>query len=220
MEKHESPMLNIGYIQEKITNALAEASKNQIDVLDTNASDELCKHLCLIPGMHQEDAILLMQLLFEPRVKVDQAKNWFEQEYNLARPFIYDQVQAIKVRVCSQALAALQGKVMDHDHVHDVFLDAIKTWGEIVQLDIAVEECSELIKAIMKFKRKVMTNNPCDKEVKNIIEEVADVSIMIEQIKRMRCGNESGPIMQEKIEVAIKDKIERLKERLQQEDRL
>lgn len=52
---------------------------------------------------------------------------------------------------------------------------AIKTWGIEPQIDIAIEEMSELIKELIKQKR--YGNNQ-----KNIAEEIADVKIMMEQL--------------------------------------
>ena len=48
----------------------------------------------------------------------------------------------------------------------------IDTYGIAPQVDVAVEECSELIKALMKFRRK-----PSDEKRKDVIEEIADVEV-------------------------------------------
>ena len=57
----------------------------------------------------------------------------------------------------------------------------IQKYGESKQLDIAIEECSELIKAISKYKRE--PEDPS--RIKSIAEEEADVRIMLEQIDIM-----------------------------------
>lgn len=62
-----------------------------------------------------------------------------------------------------------------------LYAKALHTWGIAAQMDMAVEECSELIKALMKRKRN--PNNPVT--VDNILEEMADVEIMLEQLKVM-----------------------------------
>jgi len=60
----------------------------------------------------------------------------------------------------------------------------IQKYGESKQLDIAIEECSELIKAISKFKREEnKTDIPL--RIASIAEEEADVRIMLEQIDIM-----------------------------------
>ena len=64
---------------------------------------------------------------------------------------------------------------------YQIFLD---TYGEEAQLDMAIEEMSELIKAICKYKRFYKTANASEKErlVNDIIEETADVALNIEKL--------------------------------------
>ncbi len=78
---------------------------------------------------------------------------------------------------------------------------AIKTYGKDMQLAVAVEELSELIKEICKNKRGSDNRN-------NIIEEMADCYIMIEQI-RLIFG-----ISHAEISTRYNEKIERLENRL------
>ena len=58
---------------------------------------------------------------------------------------------------------------------------AVSLWGIQAQLDMAVEEASELIKAICKLKR----SGASLEAVSAVAEEIADVEIMIEQLKIM-----------------------------------
>jgi len=60
-----------------------------------------------------------------------------------------------------------------------IFNDAITLWGEEAQLDMAIEECSELIKAICKRKRGAAGAEG------RVMEEAADVAIMIKQLLSM-----------------------------------
>jgi hypothetical protein len=60
----------------------------------------------------------------------------------------------------------------------------IQKYGESSQLDIAIEECSELIKSISKFKRE-NNNEDLKFRIASIAEEEADVRIMLEQIDIM-----------------------------------
>lgn len=53
---------------------------------------------------------------------------------------------------------------------------AILDYGEKSQVDMAIEEMSELTKALLKHRRHIGT-------VDNIIEEMADVSIMLDQME-------------------------------------
>jgi hypothetical protein len=83
----------------------------------------------------------------------------------------------------------------------DVFMKALHTWGGEAQENMAIEECSEFIKAICKFRRK-----DGSEEFKNIIDEVADVTIMMRQM-----AIALGP---EQVEERIAFKVDRLRERL------
>lgn len=86
----------------------------------------------------------------------------------------------------------------------EILKKAIDTFGENAQQDMVIEECSELIKAILKYRRNNSASN-----CKNIIEEIADVEIMCEQLKMMfECEDE--------VNKQIEYKINRLKARLEQ----
>lgn len=57
---------------------------------------------------------------------------------------------------------------------------AIKKWGIFSQLYVAIEEMSEVIKALTKFMRDPKN---IEAYLPGIIEEVADATIMLEQIR-------------------------------------
>jgi|LSQX01.3.fsa_nt_gb NTP pyrophosphatase (non-canonical NTP hydrolase) len=61
-------------------------------------------------------------------------------------------------------------------------LTIIKHYGVDKQLDLLIEECAELIKAICKFKRSKMTMKGFEMNYA-IAEEMADVENVIEQFK-------------------------------------
>lgn len=65
---------------------------------------------------------------------------------------------------------------------------------------VAMEECAELIRAISKMQRKPNRNN--------LVEEIADVTIMIEQLKIMY------QIRNTEINAVISGKIQRLAENI------
>lgn len=66
---------------------------------------------------------------------------------------------------------------MDIFEKNELYRQTISKWGIDAQLWMVVEECSELLNAIAKYKR--------GREDKSaIIEELADVSIMIEEMSR------------------------------------
>ena len=58
----------------------------------------------------------------------------------------------------------------------DIYTEAIKTFGALPQMVVAIEECSELQKEIVKIIRK-------KGNLTNLAEEIADVEIMLEQLK-------------------------------------
>lgn len=79
---------------------------------------------------------------------------------------------------------------------------AIHTWGEDAQLNCAVEELAELIQAITKHKRGY-------DNYENIVEEIADVRIMIEQLIKI-CD-----IKEQEIQEVEEYKLKRLQKRLE-----
>ena len=52
-----------------------------------------------------------------------------------------------------------------------------------MQTDVAIEEMSELTKAIIKYRRKTFDNKARTLDMEHIAEEIADVEIMMEQLK-------------------------------------
>lgn len=60
----------------------------------------------------------------------------------------------------------------------DILRKAIETWGMEAQSDMCIEECSELIKALLKYRRAKSAGT-----IAHIREEIADVQIMIDQMR-------------------------------------
>lgn len=92
----------------------------------------------------------------------------------------------------------------------------IGVYGYEPQVDMAVEECSELIKALMKFRRNGKQCN-CSDDVERIkecreavIDEIADVSIMVAQLQIIfGCMGE----VEECIDFKINRQLQRIKEK-------
>lgn len=84
-----------------------------------------------------------------------------------------------------------------------VYSLAIEKYGEINQLEVAIEELSELIKEITKFLR----NDTDAESVEHITEEMADVYIILEQLRVLFKNDEE-------IERKMRMKIDRLYDRL------
>jgi NTP pyrophosphatase (non-canonical NTP hydrolase) len=87
----------------------------------------------------------------------------------------------------------------------DILKQAIDKWGHDSQINMIEEECLELALAIHKSKRK---SSSFDESIDNIIDEIADVSIIIQQAYLM--------FPMDKINERIEYKMERLKNRLNQ----
>lgn len=80
-----------------------------------------------------------------------------------------------------------------------ILAKAIEKWGEEAQQRQVIEECGELIVAINHYRRGKGT-------VEDVITEIADVSIMCEQMKLMFGEN--------RVNAEIERKVNRLRERL------
>lgn len=96
------------------------------------------------------------------------------------------------------------------DKYADTFYNAIVTYGREAQTDMCIEECSELIKALLKLRRLPLEERIAAKGMKaleNIQEEIADVQIMLWQIDLMYGYGY--------VEDQIDKKINRLKERVE-----
>jgi NTP pyrophosphatase (non-canonical NTP hydrolase) len=91
---------------------------------------------------------------------------------------------------------------MDEEEKFSLLDQAIRKWGWGLQADMAIEECSELIQAICKRKRGYQNED-------NLIEEIADVCIMMDQMKLM--------FGIDKVEAVIDKKLNLLKERLEKD---
>lgn len=66
----------------------------------------------------------------------------------------------------------------------DLLQRAIDTWGRHAQVDMMIEEMSELTKALLKERRKPpLPLSGLEKAIADIREEMADVQIMLDQMK-------------------------------------
>ena len=90
--------------------------------------------------------------------------------------------------------------------VNPVLKRALETWGEQAQMLMVVEEMSELMKEVLKNINRKKNN------IAEIIEETADVEIMLEQLK------ENYKIA-EKVDAYKKDKIKLIEQRLNDWDK-
>lgn len=85
-----------------------------------------------------------------------------------------------------------------------ILWDAVRTWGRDAQMLMMVEEMSELTKEICKFYRTT-DDKSASAVAGNIREEMADVQIMLDQMK----------IMFGRVEPMVRAKLDRLEKRLE-----
>lgn len=86
----------------------------------------------------------------------------------------------------------------------EIYKTAINHWGNDMQINQAVEEMAELIQAINKMRQQ-----PSPDHLDNVDEEIADVEIMLDQLKLIY-----GITDQKIIEIKEK-KLERLQKTLE-----
>ena len=83
-----------------------------------------------------------------------------------------------------------------------IYKQAIEKWGVDSQVDMLQEECIELALAIRKFRRE-----PSAERFKDVCEELADVTIMTEQMKEIPNIFNSSMVFKEQ-------KLKRLQKRI------
>ena len=91
------------------------------------------------------------------------------------------------------------------DRIKEFYEDAIRLWGSDSQMQMCIEEMSELTKEICKYKRYTKlvgqaTPEKLDEVRKNIIEETADVLNCVNQLARMFGEDEVYKIQKDKVE--------------------
>ena len=70
---------------------------------------------------------------------------------------------------------------MTDDRRKEIEGRAIRTYGEQPQVDVTIEEMSELTKALLKHRRN--EDMSVNRRLNNILEEIADVQIMLDQMR-------------------------------------
>ena len=88
-----------------------------------------------------------------------------------------------------------------------------ETYGFEAQREMLIEECSELIQAVQKLKRADNSGDAerIDKATSAYLEEMADVSIMLEQMRYMLT-----PRLKQELDSYISKKLDRQIERIEQ----
>lgn len=101
---------------------------------------------------------------------------------------------------------------MTHEERLEVYRQATELWGLVAQYDQCVEEMGELIVAINKFKRKVLYKEykGDNSIIENLVEEIADVSICMEQMRDFYKDYGVEQVIEKKME-KFKGQIEAMK---------
>lgn len=110
---------------------------------------------------------------------------------------------------CALFLCQMRGLIHMDEKMEEyaaVLEENIKEHGVVLETVIAMEECAELIQAISKVKRYGFVGEYRD----NLIEEIADVDIVITELLMM------FDILPLEIESIMDSKIQRIKKRLEE----
>lgn len=87
-------------------------------------------------------------------------------------------------------------------------------YGADAQVDVAIEEMSELTKALLKWRRSRKNVTELKKLAENIAEEIADVRIMLRQMELLfGCEKQVGKLMVYKVERQI-ERLESQREKM------
>lgn len=92
-----------------------------------------------------------------------------------------------------------------------ILLAAVRHYGGNNQIDVAIEEMAELTQALVKTKRSV-TDEDIEMFRGNVIEEIADVEIMLAQLRII------FDIDEWLLDTAKASKLNRLAERIEKEE--
>lgn len=99
--------------------------------------------------------------------------------------FAADQLEELNTFDTTQS-AKLLAKLGMRENDRKIMHRAIDTYGRRAQCDVAIEEMAELTKALMKTRRVPDDDHAAQEHARsNVIEEIADVEIMIDQLKIM-----------------------------------
>ena len=85
---------------------------------------------------------------------------------------------------------------------NDVYAKALKKWGVEMQATVAIEEMSEVIKEITKAMRGELNRE-------HLAEEIADATIMLEQLRQMFNINDSVESWMDYKIAALKRKVQK-----------
>jgi NTP pyrophosphatase (non-canonical NTP hydrolase) len=77
---------------------------------------------------------------------------------------------------------------MNDERRNEIKRAALEHWGEELQVNLAIEEMSELTHALLKYRRR-----PSEDREDHVREEIADVLIMLDQLLLIYDHDGTGP---------------------------
>ena len=88
-----------------------------------------------------------------------------------------------------------------------IYDEATSLWGLVAQYDQCVEEMAEMIVAINKYKRKVLYKEyqENNKVIENLVEEIADVTICLEQMHHFFRDYNIDQVIEQKMQKFLKE---------------
>ena len=145
------------------------------------------------------------------------AKVWISNAYNNAVSHPYD-VKCLENRTGARSIAVEEKDIFPLSdmtaeeaweeekeiRIDDMIKYIADHYGIANQTMIAVEEMSELTKCICKCKRYPAMDKRVEQYIENIIEEIADVWIMMEQLKYLFGSAEVDKLIWSKLERQLK----------------
>lgn len=99
-------------------------------------------------------------------------------------------------------------KTYNTEERSSIYLRCIETYGAKAQVDMAIEEMSELIKALLKYRRATDMQKPTARE--DIIDELADVKVMTKQLEMIFNAEKET---QDRIDYKVSRQIQRLEQK-------
>ena len=99
-------------------------------------------------------------------------------------------------------------KTYNAEERSSIYLRCIETYGAKAQVDMAIEEMSELIKALLKYRRATDMQKPTARE--DIIDELADVKVMTKQLEMIFNAEKET---QNRIDYKVSRQIQRLEQK-------
>ena len=173
----------------------------------SRTEDDLCPE-CRLKAGPKIQPIADYILNFNAKI-VEEQENIIHQTISRAAGKEYRNITVDKSKVLEALKDYTQrGEQLPLIKKPEVLKAAIAIYGQTAQVDMAIEEMSELTKALCKERRTQLIPGKHAEAHANVIEEIADVAIMLKQLLIM--FDKDGEIQKE-----VDYKIDRLEQRLQ-----